>query len=138
MTYPYGVHIAVVCIDRETGAVKVERYLIAYDVGRAVNLCWSKGSWWADASRGSAAPFAKSFSTMNRASRSSVTFADYLIPSARDAPAVDVLLTEDAPSPRNPLGLKGPAKGESMRSARRSRRPSTMLSAARAPSLACP
>src|SRR6202030_73794 len=37
MTYPYGVHIAVVRVDRETGAVVVERYLVAYDVGQAVN-----------------------------------------------------------------------------------------------------
>ena len=39
------------------------------------------------------------------------TFADYLIPTAREVPAVDVLLTEDAPSPRNPLGLKGAGEG---------------------------
>jgi CO/xanthine dehydrogenase Mo-binding subunit len=37
MTYPYGVHVAVVAIDRDTGAVSVERYLVAYDIGRAVN-----------------------------------------------------------------------------------------------------
>ena len=37
MNYPYGVHVAVVQVDRETGAVKVQRYLVAYDVGRAVN-----------------------------------------------------------------------------------------------------
>ena len=37
MTYPYGVHVAVVSIDRGTGQVAVEKYLIAYDVGRAVN-----------------------------------------------------------------------------------------------------
>ena len=29
----------------------------------------------------------------------------------RDVPAVDVLLTQDAPSPRNPLGLKGAGEG---------------------------
>src|SRR4029079_6793598 len=28
MTYPYGVHIAVVKVDRDTGGLKVERYLI--------------------------------------------------------------------------------------------------------------
>jgi carbon-monoxide dehydrogenase large subunit/6-hydroxypseudooxynicotine dehydrogenase subunit gamma len=33
--------------------------------------------------------------------------ADYLMPTARDIPAVEVLITEDAPSPLNPLGLKG-------------------------------
>jgi carbon-monoxide dehydrogenase large subunit/6-hydroxypseudooxynicotine dehydrogenase subunit gamma len=40
-----------------------------------------------------------------------VTFADYLVPVLHDIPAVDVLLTQDAPSPRNPLGLKGAGEG---------------------------
>ena len=31
MTYPYGVHIAVVRVDPETGAVATERYTVAYD-----------------------------------------------------------------------------------------------------------
>ena len=33
------------------------------------------------------------------------------MPTAHEMPAVDVLLTEDAPSPRNPLGLKGAGEG---------------------------
>jgi CO/xanthine dehydrogenase Mo-binding subunit len=33
------------------------------------------------------------------------------MPTLRDAPPVDVLITEDAPSPRNPLGLKGGGEG---------------------------
>ena len=37
----------------------------------------------------------------------SVSFADYLMPTAREVPPLDVLITEDAPSPLNPLGLKG-------------------------------
>src|SRR6185312_2142973 len=37
MTYPYGAHLAQIRIDRATGKVHVERYLVAYDVGRAVN-----------------------------------------------------------------------------------------------------
>jgi CO/xanthine dehydrogenase Mo-binding subunit len=37
----------------------------------------------------------------------SVNFADYLMPTAREVPALDVLITEDAPSPLNALGLKG-------------------------------
>jgi carbon-monoxide dehydrogenase large subunit/6-hydroxypseudooxynicotine dehydrogenase subunit gamma len=36
-----------------------------------------------------------------------VTFADYIMVSAKDMPAVAVLISEDAPSPRNPLGIKG-------------------------------
>ena len=34
MCYPYGIHAALVRIDRETGGVTVERLLIAYDIGR--------------------------------------------------------------------------------------------------------
>jgi CO/xanthine dehydrogenase Mo-binding subunit len=37
----------------------------------------------------------------------SVTLADYLMPTAREVPPLETLLTEDAPSPLNPLGLKG-------------------------------
>ena len=36
-----------------------------------------------------------------------VTFADYLLPTLSDVPRIETLITEDAPSPRNPLGLKG-------------------------------
>jgi len=35
------------------------------------------------------------------------TFADYMMPTAREVPNVEVLITEDAPSPLNPLGVKG-------------------------------
>ena len=35
------------------------------------------------------------------------TFADYLMPSVRETPAVDVILREDYRSPLNPLGIKG-------------------------------
>ena len=36
-----------------------------------------------------------------------VTFADYLLPTVREVPDIEILLTEDAPSPLNPLGIKG-------------------------------
>ncbi len=33
------------------------------------------------------------------------------MPTAREMPPVEVLITEDAPSPLNPLGLKGAGEG---------------------------
>ncbi|MFZ7945230.1 xanthine dehydrogenase family protein molybdopterin-binding subunit, partial [Neobacillus sp. 19] len=36
MSYPYGIHAAEVAVDLETGKVKIEKYYIAYDVGRAI------------------------------------------------------------------------------------------------------
>jgi aerobic carbon-monoxide dehydrogenase large subunit len=41
----------------------------------------------------------------------SVNFADYLMPTARELPWFDLLITEDEPSPLNPLGLKGAGEG---------------------------
>ena len=34
MTYPYGLHAAVVSVDRGTGGAAVERFVVAYDVGK--------------------------------------------------------------------------------------------------------
>jgi len=36
---------------------------------------------------------------------------DYLLPTAGEVPAVEVLITEDAPTLRNPLGAKGAGEG---------------------------
>jgi carbon-monoxide dehydrogenase large subunit/6-hydroxypseudooxynicotine dehydrogenase subunit gamma len=41
----------------------------------------------------------------------SVSFADYLMPTVREIPAVEVVISEDAPSPLNPMGLKGAGEG---------------------------
>src|SRR5262249_7146456 len=41
--YPYGIHFAVVKVDRETGGVTVEDYVIAYDIGRAINPALVRG-----------------------------------------------------------------------------------------------
>ena len=35
------------------------------------------------------------------------TFADYLMPTVRETPQVDIILREDYTSPLNPLGIKG-------------------------------
>ena len=55
----------------------------------------------------------------------SVTFADYLMPTAHEVPPVSVLITEDAPSPLNPLGLKGAGEGGTNPVGAASPRPST-------------
>jgi carbon-monoxide dehydrogenase large subunit len=111
MTYPYGVHIAVVRVDGETGGVKVERYLIAYDVGRAVNPMLIDGQLVGGFVQGLGGALFEEFQYDDRGEPLSVTFADYLMPTAAEIPPVDTLITEDAPSPRNPLGLKGVGEG---------------------------
>ena len=111
MTYPYGVHLAVVRVDRQTGGVTVERYLVAYDVGRAVNPMLVEGQITGGVAQGLGGALLVDFLYDARGEPLSVTFADYVMPTAREVPQIDTLITEDAPSPLNALGLKGAGEG---------------------------
>jgi aerobic carbon-monoxide dehydrogenase large subunit len=111
MNYPYGVHIAVTRVDRATGAVAIERYLVAYDVGKAVNPMLIEGQIAGGCAQGIGGTLLEEFLYDERGEPLSVTFADYLMPTAREIPTIDVLICEDAPSPLNPLGLKGAGEG---------------------------
>jgi CO/xanthine dehydrogenase Mo-binding subunit len=107
MTYPYGAHVAVVKIDRETGGVRVERYFVAYDIGRAVNPMLVEGQIVGGVAQGIGGALYEEFVYDERGEPLSTTFADYLIPTAAEIPPVKVLISEDAPSPLNGLGVKG-------------------------------
>ena len=111
MVYPYGVHIAAVRVDAETGAVAIERYAIAYDIGRAVNPMLVEGQIAGGLAQGVGGALYEEFLYNESGEPLSVTFADYLMPTAREVPTSQILLTEDAPSPLNPLGLKGAGEG---------------------------
>jgi carbon-monoxide dehydrogenase large subunit/6-hydroxypseudooxynicotine dehydrogenase subunit gamma len=107
----YGIHIALVRIDRETGKIDVERYLTAEEVGRAVNPMMIKGQLVGGCAQGLGGSLFEEFSYDPNGEPLSVTYADYLLPTVHDVPQVEVLLTEDAPSPFNPLGIKGAGEG---------------------------
>jgi aerobic carbon-monoxide dehydrogenase large subunit len=107
MNYPYGVHVAVVRVDRETGGVAVERYLVAYDIGKAVNPMLVEGQIAGGFAQGIGGTLLEEFHYDERGEPLAVNFADYLMPTAREIPALQIVITEDAPSPLNPLGLKG-------------------------------
>ena len=105
--FPFGAHFAVVRVDAETGRVTVERLAIAYDVGRAVNPMMLEGQLVGGAVQGLGGALFEEFTYSENGDPLAVTFADYLMPTLADVPAIETLITEDAPSPRNPLGLKG-------------------------------
>ena len=84
-------------IDRDTGGVTVERYLIAYDVGRAVNPMLIEGQLVGGFAQGLGGALSEEFVYDERGEPLATTFADYLVLTAREVPPVEVLLTEDAP-----------------------------------------
>ncbi len=109
--FPYGVHLAQVRVDGETGGVVVERFMVAYDVGRAVNPAMVEGQLVGGCLQGLGGALYEEFTYDERGQPLAVTLADYLIPTLAEAPNVECLITEDAPSPLNPLGIKSAGEG---------------------------
>lgn len=112
MTYPYGVHVALVDVDRGTGRVEVPRYLVAYEVGRAVNPTLVEGQLIGGVAQGLGGATLEEFRYDESGQPQATTFMDYLMPTAAEVPRlVETIVTEDAPSPGNPLGAKGAGEG---------------------------
>ncbi len=111
MTYPYGVHVAVVEIDPGTGGARVVRYLVAYEVGRAVNPALVAGQLRGGAAQGIGGALMEELVYDENGQPLAITFMDYRMPTAAEIPPIDVLVTEDAPAPGNPLGLRGAGEG---------------------------
>jgi len=105
--YPYGNHVAVVKVDPDTGGVKVLRYVVSYDIGRAINPALVKGQIAGGFAQGLGGALMEEFTYNEHGDPLAVTFADYLLPTVRETPDVEIVLTEDFPSPLNPLGIKG-------------------------------
>lgn len=111
MTYPYGVHIAVVEVDPGTGGVRVLRYLVAYEVGRAVNPTLVEGQLRGGAAQGIGGALLEEFGFDESGQPLATTFMDYRMPTAAEVPPIDVLVLQEAPAPGNPLGVRGAGEG---------------------------
>jgi len=111
MTYPYGAHAAVVEVDTGTGQVRVLRYLVAYEVGRAVNPMLVEGQLRGGVAQGIGGALLEEFGYDEAGQPQAITFIEYRLPTAAEIPPVDVLLSQDAPSPGNPLGVMGAGEG---------------------------
>jgi CO/xanthine dehydrogenase Mo-binding subunit len=107
MNYPFGVHGAVVLVDTETGGVAAERVMVAYDIGRAVNPAMVEGQIAGGVAQGVGGALLEEFVYDAAGQPLATTFADYLLPTLAEMPEIDMLICEDAPSPLNPLGVKG-------------------------------
>ncbi|HEY6295590.1 MAG TPA: xanthine dehydrogenase family protein molybdopterin-binding subunit, partial [Streptosporangiaceae bacterium] len=86
MTYPYGAHAAVVEVDPGTGQVRVLRYLVAYEVGRAVNPMLVEGQLRGGVAQGIGGALFEEFSYDDSGQPQAVTFIEYRIPTAAEVP----------------------------------------------------
>jgi len=95
----------------ETGALDIHRYAIAYDVGRAINPQLVHGQIVGGMAQGIGGALFEELAYDASGQLVSGSFMDYLLPTAGEMPEVRVLITEDAPTPLNPLGVKGAGEG---------------------------
>ena len=129
MTYPYGVHIAQLRVDRETGEVKIERFLVAYDVGRAVNPMMIEGQIVGGFAQGLGGALYEEFLYAESGAPLSVTFADYLLPTSCDVARWTCCSPKTRRARSIRLGSRARAKPVSPPSAPPSHPPSTTPSA---------
>ena len=111
MTYPYGAHVCLVEVDRGTGGVQVLRYLVAYEVGRAINPTLVEGQLRGGVAQGIGGALFEQFRYDEAGQPQVTTFMDYLMPTASEVPEVETIICEDAPSTLNPLGVRGAGEG---------------------------
>jgi carbon-monoxide dehydrogenase large subunit len=111
MSFPYGLHTAAVEVDEQTGEVDVIRYCVAYDVGRAINPSLVEGQIVGGAAQGIGGALLEELAYDAEGQLVAGTFLDYMLPTAGEAPPVEVLISERAPTPLSPLGAKGAGEG---------------------------
>jgi aerobic carbon-monoxide dehydrogenase large subunit len=108
--YCNGTHIAEVEVDIATGAVLILRYAVAHDSGTLINPLIVDGQIQGGVAHGIGNALFEWMAYDANAQPLTVTFADYLLATAVEIPAVEAVHLE-TPSPLNPLGVKGAGEG---------------------------
>lgn len=109
--FPYGIHVAVVEVDKETGILKILDYLVTEDVGRKINPMIIEGQMAGGLAQGIGGALLEEFVYDADGQPLATSFMDYLIPTAMEVPNALFISTEDFPTPLNPLGVKGAGEG---------------------------
>jgi len=81
--------------------------VIAYDIGRAVNPTLARGQIHGGAAQALGGALYERFVFDEDGNPLATSFADYLLPTAAEVPAITAIIVEDFPTATNPLGVKG-------------------------------
>ena len=105
-TYPFGAHVAVVEVERDTGHVRLKRYVAVDDCGPQINPVIVEGQVHGGVVQGIGQALWEEAVYDENAQLLTGSLADYAIPRADVLPEIEVLSTV-TPSPHHPLGVKG-------------------------------
>jgi carbon-monoxide dehydrogenase large subunit len=106
LVYPFGVHVAVVEVDRDTGRVRVRDYFSVDDCGVRISPLIVAGQVHGGLAQGIAQALLEELVFGDDGQLVTGTLMDYAVPHADDLPSfvTDQTVT---PTPFNPMGAKG-------------------------------
>jgi carbon-monoxide dehydrogenase large subunit len=105
-TYPFGTHIVAVEVDRDTGEVKIVKYVAVDDCGHQVNPLLVEGQVQGGIANSLGQALFERTVYDENGQLLTGEFMDYAIPRAKDIPEYQMDSTV-TPSPSNPMGIKG-------------------------------
>ena len=105
-TYPFGCHISMLEIDRETGEPKLLKLVAVDDAGNLINPLIVEGQIHGGLAQGIGQAMIEEAVYNDDGQLLTGSFMDYAMPRATDFPRFELYATV-TPTPVNPLGAKG-------------------------------
>jgi len=102
----FGTHIVDVEVDRQTGSVKILRYTVVQDVGKAIHPAYVEGQMQGGAAQGIGWALNEEYVYGDDGVLQNPGFLDYRVPVASDLPRIDTVIVE-VPNPNHPYGVRG-------------------------------
>ena len=89
-TFSNACHVAIVEVDVETGRVRIETYLVAEDAGRLINPMIVDGQIHGGVAQGLGNALMEEIVYDDSGNILTATFADFIMPTAREMPVIDI------------------------------------------------
>ena len=102
----FATHLVDAEVDPETGAVKILRYTVFQDAGKAVHPAYVEGQFQGGAVQGIGWALNEEYIYGSDGRLQNPGFLDYRIPVASDLPMIDTVIIEVA-NPGHPYGVRG-------------------------------
>lgn len=110
MTYSNAAHVCEAVVDVETGAVRLERYVVAEDCGTALNPLIVEGQQHGAVALGIGGVLREAVAYDADGQNLTGSFMDYALSTAADLPPIEVL-NVSTPGRGTPVGSKGMSEG---------------------------
>jgi len=105
-TFPFGTHVCVVEIDKDTGEAEITRYVAVDDCGRQLNPMLVEGQVHGGLAQGIGQAMYERVVYGEDGQLLTATLTDYAMPLTTELPSFETDSTV-TPTPVNPLGVKG-------------------------------